>query len=441
MSRRNIYYWKCDRPAAFHGTGPRPRGDEVSEEAIHRALAEYFGSKLPVAEPATVPANGLETYRGLAITNEAESPSSERSHVPLPSELPVAEPATVPTNGLETYRGLAIANEAESPSSERSHVPLHIRLSPAAGQGNHLTWNAEIDGTPAFLRIENGPEGDDHLEMESAVLGEVAQAGVPVPRVLGCDASRTRVPFAWQALERIPHPDLNQWWKAGTLDEAKIAHEIGRNIARWQAIEPQGFGPFDLEAWREGRGLVAFYTDYPAYYRLRLEDHLGFLVARSFLSEERAEEIRALIDAHGGSLRLDHGVLVHKDLALWNILGTPESAVAFIDFDDAISGDPMDDFSLLACFHDAAFLEQAFAGYTCERALPEDWRSRFWLHLLRNLIVKAVIRVGAGYFERDSGFFLIGSGASGADLRRFTELRIELAMRGLREGAGLEILA
>jgi fructosamine-3-kinase len=225
------------------------------------------------------------------------------------------------------------------------------------------------------------------------------------------------------------------------LDEAKIAHEIGRNIARWQAIEPQGFGPFDLEAWREGRGLVAFHADYPAYYRLRLEDHLGFLVARSFLSEERAEEIRALIDAHGGSLRLDHGVLVHKDLALWNILGTPESAVAFIDFDDAISGDPMDDFSLLACFHDAAFLEQAFAGYTCERALPEDWRSRFWLHLLRNLIVKAVIRVGAGYFERDSGFFLIGSGASGADLRRFTELRIELAMRGLREGAGLEILA
>jgi len=399
MSRRNIYYWKCDRPAAFHGTGPRPRGDEVSEEAIHRALAEYFGSKLPVAEPATVP-----------------------------------------TNGLETYRGLAIANEAESPSSERSHVPLHIRLSPAAGQGNHLTWNAEIDGTPAFLRIENGPEGDDHLEMESAVLGEVAKIGVPVPRVLGCDASRTRVPFAWQALERIPHPDLNQWWKAGTLDEPKIAHEIGRNIALWQAIEPQGFGPFDLDAWREGRGLIAFHADYPAYYRLRLEDHLGFLVSRSFLSAERADEIRNVIDAHAGALRLDRGVLVHKDLALWNVLGTPESAVAFIDFDDAISGDPMDDLSLLACFHNAAFLEQAFAGYASERALPEDWRSRFWLHLLRNLIVKAVIRVGAGYFERDSGFFLIGSGTSGADLRRFTEKRIATSLRGLREAAGLEIL-
>jgi hypothetical protein len=100
----------------------------------------------------------------------------------------------------------------------------------------------------------------------------------------------------------------------------------------------------------------------------------------------------------------------------------------------------MDDLSLLACFHDAAFLEWAFAGYEMVKPLPDEAMRRFWLHLLRNLIVKAVIRVGAGYFERDSGFFLIGSGSSGEDLRRFTEARIETAVRGLREGAGLEIL-
>jgi fructosamine-3-kinase len=360
MSRRDIYYWKCDRPAAFHGTGPRPRGDEVPEELIRGALVDHFRSD-------------------------------------------------------------------------------RIALTPASGQGNHLTWNAEIDGAPAFLRIENGPEGDDQLAMESIVLGEVAKTGVPVPRVLGCDASRTRVPFAWQALERIPHPDLNQWWKAGSLDEAKVAYEIGRQIARWQSLEPQGFGPFDLGAWREGKGLVGFHADYPAYYRLRLDEHLRFLDARSFLSAARVEEIRSLIEDHSEPLQLKQGVLVHKDLALWNVLGPPDAVAAVIDFDDAISGDPLDDLSLLACFHDRAFLEQAFAGYTSERPLPGDWRPRFWLHLLRNLLVKAVIRVGAGYFERDSGFFLIGSGGSGADLRRFTEERITLAMRGLKEEAGLEI--
>jgi hypothetical protein len=56
------------------------------------------------------------------------------------------------------------------------------------------------------------------------------------------------------------------------------------------------------------------------------------------------------------------------------------------------------------------------------------------------MIVKAVIRVGAGYFERDDGFFLIGSGCSGADLRRFTEQRLALALRGLEQDAQLSCL-
>jgi hypothetical protein len=101
----------------------------------------------------------------------------------------------------------------------------------------------------------------------------------------------------------------------------------------------------------------------------------------------------------------------------------------------------MDDLSLLACFHDAAFLQRAFEGYESIRALPPDHLRCFWLHLLRNMIVKAVIRVGAGYFDRDDGFFLISSGSSGSNLREMTLSRLALALRGLREGSGLDILS
>ncbi len=361
MSRRDIHYWKCDRPAAFHGTDPRPRADEVPEEAIRDALADHFH-------------------------------------------------------------------------------PDKLTLSPASGQGNHLTWNAEIGGAPAFLRIENGPEGDNHLEMESAVLGEVAQCGVPVPRVLGRDASRTRVPFAWQVLERIPHPDLNHWAKAGVLDSSSVAFGIGRGVALWQSIRPSGFGPFDPEAWRDGLGLAGYHAAYANYFRLRLAEHLDYLVSGAFLTADISDAIGNAIDEHAALLEIGQGVLVHKDLALWNVLGPPDRVASFIDFDDAISGDPLDDLSLLACFHDAAFLERAVSGYESVRCLPDAWKGRFWLHLLRNLIVKAVIRLGAGYFERDSGFFLIGSSSSGADLRRFTKERIELALLGLRENADLSTL-
>jgi aminoglycoside phosphotransferase (APT) family kinase protein len=359
--RSDIYYWKCDRPAAFHGTQEERENDAPAGRQLREVLAAHFPG-----EP--------------------------------------------------------------------------IVLASAHTQGNHLTWNADVGGRAMFVRIENGPEEDDQLEMETAVMQQVRALGIPVPKVFAVDASRARVPFAWQVMERVAFPDLNHWHKLGTLDHHAVAFDIGAAVARWQAIEPGGFGPFDLARSRGGRRLVAFHSRYEDYFRLRLDAHLDFLVGSQFLTSARRGEIAQAIDAHAGVLDLRQGCLVHKDLALWNILGSERQIAAFIDFDDAISGDPMDDLSLLACFHDAAFLRRAFEGYQSVRPLPEEHRRRLWLHLLRNMIVKAVIRVGAGYFERSGAFFLIGAGRSGSDLRQATQERIALALRGLRDDADITIL-
>jgi fructosamine-3-kinase len=352
MSRQDIYYWKCDRPAAFHGTAPRGERGALIAQPLADALREYFN------------------------THE-------------------------------------------------------INLRPAATQGNHLAFHAVIQGRAAFIRVEDGPERDNHLAVESVVLDRVREAGVRTPCVLGCDATRDRVPFAWQALERISTADLNHWFKAGTLDRDRIAFQIGESIAKWQGIVCPGFGTLD-HALSGGR------PSYADYFHLRLDEHLHFLKARGFL--EDANEIRSAIQEHSALLSVDRGCLVHKDLALWNILGANDRIEAFIDFDDSISGDPTDDLSLLACFHDSAFLKRAEEGYRSVRPLPSEYRRRLWLHLLRNMIVKAVIRVGAGYFDRTDNFFLIGSGRSGADLERTTRERLATALCGLRDNLDVDIL-
>lgn len=358
MSRRDIYYWKCDRPAAFHGTEWRKAADASVAAQLRDALVRHF-------------------------------------------------------------------------------KPKSLTLSPGAGQGNHLTWNADVDGVPMFVRVENGPEKDGHLAVESMVLDRVRALNVPTPRVFGCDATRSGVPFAWQALERIPHPDLNQWFKAGALDAPRIAFDIGAAVAKWQALVFPSFGPLHFVGaglpFRGGDAVAGGYHEtYADYFHLRLDEHLSFLARHGFLAAAQRGEIEAEIENHRALLAVESGCLVHKDLALWNILGSRDYIAAFIDFDDAISGDPTDDLSLLACFHDDAFVSRAIDGYQNVRALPENFARRLWLHLLRNMIVKAVIRVGAGYFERDSGFFLIGAGSSGADLQRATMERLERALRGLR---------
>jgi len=53
------------------------------------------------------------------------------------------------------------------------------------------------------------------------------------------------------------------------------------------------------------------------------------------------------------------------------------------------------------------------------------------------MIVKAVIRVGAGYFDRSDDFFLISAGTTGQSLKTMTNERLWLAYRGLQNQATL----
>lgn len=359
--RSQIYYWKCDRPAAFHGTAERPRDRTGLEGPLTDALRRAFPG-------------------------------------------------------------------------------CDVAVAPTASQGNHLTFSARIDGAERFVRVDDGPERDDYLEVESHLLETVRKLGVPAPRVHAVDASRRDVPFAWHVLDRVDAPDLNQWLKAGTLDWATIAPKIGAAVARWQTIEPAGFGPFDPAHLRKTGELRGFHATYAAYFHLHLERHLSYLVEQRFLSANEAGAMRRAVADHADLLNLPQGCLVHKDLALWNILGTPTELSAVIDWDDAVSGDPLDDLSLLACFHDAATLAQVVAGYETVRPLPPDHRRRFWLHLLRNMLFKSVIRVGAGYFDRTDNFFLIAAGGTGQSLREFTHERLIKALAGLHDDAPLSEL-
>ncbi len=304
-------------------------------------------------------------------------------------------------------------------------------LSPGGGQGNHLTFRAESDRGIYFVRVENGPESDNYMEIEARVLDVVRAAGVPTPVVYAVDSSRREVPYSYQFLEHFNEPDLNRWHKAGELNLTGIARNIGQNIAKWQSVKPPGFGPFDPDVLKEQGAIKGLHQHYPGYFFLNLHKHLAFLVANEILSGDESEEILAVINESRHLLDLKEGCLVHKDLALWNILGTPHGIKAFIDWDDTISGDPTDDLSLLACFHTGEVVNAAIEGYREVRPLPEDFYPRLWLHLLRNMIVKAVIRVGGGYFNKRNDFFLIGAGDSGLSLKEITRQRIYAAMEGL----------
>ncbi len=352
MSRHDIHYWKCDRPAGFYGIR-QPRDATELESELRRCLAPHMGGG-------------------------------------------------------------------------------DFRLESVAAQGNHLIWIAATETDEYFVRVEDGPENDDYLSVESWLLDRLRSPQVPTPRVIACDASRQSVPFAWQVLERVDAPNLQHWHGDGRLDVDRVALAVGEAVAHWQGTPVSGYGPFDAGVLASENVLQGFHGSYADYFYLNLDRHLALLCDGEFLSRRRAVEIENAMQRHESLLKLNGACLVHKDLAFWNILGSPAEIAAYVDWDDAIAGDPMDDISLMACFHSPEVVDRVIEGYTKVRPLPPQHGPRLYLHLLRNMIVKAVIRVAAGYFDRGPEFFLIGAGSSGEDLRQQTYDKIDFALKGLR---------
>ncbi|QGJ71536.1 Ser/Thr protein kinase RdoA (MazF antagonist) [Planctomycetales bacterium 10988] len=293
-------------------------------------------------------------------------------------------------------------------------------------QGNHLAWKVlqPAINRVSFLRVEDGPERDDYLDVESELLQRVRHPLSPTPQCIACDTGRTVVPFAWQLIEYLPEPNLQHRKKRGEWDETLIAPQIGRAIATYQRVEVSGYGPFQPAVLRESKQLRGWHNQYADFFMLRLDEHLHHLSSGSLLTPAQQDKVRGLIQEHASLLDLSKPCLVHKDMALWNLLGLRDRITAVIDWDDAIGGDPVDDLALLGCFFDRPFLNGVLDGYESIKPRPENFEARFWMHVLRNLIFKAVIRLRGGYFEQDDRFFLVDSGCSGADLRRETQQRL-----------------
>jgi len=304
-----------------------------------------------------------------------------------------------------------------------------VGVVPAHGQGNHITFVVQYMEGDYFVRLENGPEGDNYMAVESHLMTMVRDQGVPCPKIYLTDVSRAKVPFAIQVMERINYTDLNQHTMTGDLDTLTVIYDIGKYIACWQNIAPEGFGLFDVEKFINHGPLQAYHQRYADYFMLNLDNHVNFLVKERFLTLAQGKRIWAAIKEHESLLELDSGCLVHKDLAFWNILGDAWKIAAFIDWDDAISGDPVDDLSLLACFHSGKDVSVAIEGYQEINPLPNNFIPRFWLHLLRNMLFKAVIRVRGNYFEMPGDFFMNNGGSN--HLRQFTLERIQSACAGL----------
>ncbi len=291
------------------------------------------------------------------------------------------------------------------------------------GNGNHGVCKVRCAGRDYLFRANADGSGDDYMLAEAALTRLAAAAGVPVPALAAVEVTGA---VRWQLWSWAEGRNLAELDREGLLDRNAVARQLGGILRRLHRVELAGFGFVDtqhLAAAGEVRGLNPRYRD---YFHTRLDDQLAGLVRTELIDIAFAAAIKRCFERHAALLELPGGRLVHRDPAWWNLLGGPADIIALIDWDDAVSGDPADDFGLLCCFHDGAIVEAALAGYG---PVEESFRPRMRLHYLRNMIWKALLRQNMGYFEKGREFFL--NAGTNLPLRELTLHKLKEAFESL----------
>lgn len=295
-------------------------------------------------------------------------------------------------------------------------------VKPLGAAGNHFVYLAHQGDRQVLLRTDDGLTDDVYMDVENEVMKLAARAGVPVPQVYESDQSCRTFPVRYQILEYIAYPALS----TQTITEPlRIAAQTGEILAKLHSVKTAGYGFFE-----SGDRLVGIDQSLLGYFDKCLEDHISYLARHQLITPKEEQEVRRLLSGSTDLLKDVPGVLVHRDFAFWNLLGTPQKIHAVIDWDDAVSGDPADDFGILSCFHETGFIEAALASYGHTHCVDAAFRARVALHALRNMLWKTVIRHRLGYFELGKSFFLNGNHA-GMTLKEYTLYKLANACKTL----------
>jgi len=319
------------------------------------------------------------------------------------------------------YDDAAMAETAQAIAAEYFNGKADS-VKPLGAAGNHFVYLAQKGEVKVLLRTDDGLTKDVYMDVENAVMKLAAAAGVPVPQVYGGDQSCQKFPVRYQILEYINYPALSEQTIA---EPAAIAAQSGEILAKLHTVKTAGYGFFE-----SGERLVGIDQSLRGYFDKCLMDHINYLAKHQLITAGEENEIRRRLAGCMSLLEQVPGALVHRDFAFWNLLGTPQKIHAVIDWDDAVSGDPADDFGILCCFHESEFIEAALASYARTHRVDAAFRARVALHALRNMLWKTVIRHRLGYFEQGKSFFLNGNHA-GMTLKEYTLYKLSEACKTL----------
>lgn len=317
----------------------------------------------------------------------------------LASERERRRAAFFPKADLRAPTPFALAPLEQKRALLEPHRPaVQVIAGPARVHPRQGTFHAlwEIDGAAgksAILRtsIPGDPETDYTLLLDAWASREMQRRGLPAVEIHATDLSRSAAPFDFQLAARAPGSPLSRYDDNEPAIQA-LLEAVGAALAELHAIPANGYGLLDPAD--PARGCAA---SWPDYLFARLEEHIAACRDIAAIDSTESDRIaRLFLDSRPLFENLPVHLL-HGDPGSHNIFTDGRRITAFLDWEDALAGDPVFDLASCATFHPERRWSALLRGYRRVHDPGPGFERRFWLYFLRLALAKTVHRHRFGY--------------------------------------------
>lgn len=217
---------------------------------------------------------------------------------------------------------------------------------------------------------------------------------LPFLSIIYVDISRKDFPFDFIIMKEAEGSIVHNR-KLDKKKEEAIFSKLGEFIAKIHSLKTTHYGPFSTAKMDKEGTLVGLYTSWEKFFLLHLDSHIDICANVKAISLFEKDQINQIFSGNRYLLSDVVPAIIHNDLSARNMFTDSKDLTTLIDWEDAISGDPIYDIASFGTFCYMPQHEDRITyfkkGYKSVRPLPLDFEKRYWLYYLRIALLKTAL--------------------------------------------------
>lgn len=213
------------------------------------------------------------------------------------------------------------------------------------------------------------------------------------------DVSRDYFPFDFIIMKEATGKLLHDR-KLSKKKEREIFSNLGVIIAKIHSLTTTNYGPFSMGKMTVTEKGVGLHTQWSKFFTLNLNSHIDTCLKYDAITLSEKKQIEKIFTDNTNLLTNIIPGIIHNDLSARNMFVDKNNMTVLVDWEDAISGDPIYDIASFGTFcyrpEQRSRTEYFLEGYKKVRKLPEDFKKRYWLYYLRISLLKAALLARQG---------------------------------------------